>query len=476
MIGLGFNEWLILQEASTSEAQERFAAFNQEYILPFAKNLLDYSKKNKSFLTSEQKKEIKAYVENESEEQTPYGIAMNAGNPEIFKVSRIVSTLHAPEFSGGMSGHTDVKYGGIGSGFLARTYHIIVKDPSSDYIFKKFKTFSDYLKWISGREWLVGRRASLTYNVDSFNGLIYYMLGTRLKSAIQKAARKLRGKAFSMTDQEGGEMQVGGGISHDKPFMAIPREIQTCLGDFFNKEKDIFLAKIKKHAASMSSPENFDDIKARYAVWHYLICLYMKENYDKMGYENIRSLYEKFLEIESAQKSTGGIYRVLLMSFRGYSDNNLRTFITNKLKTDSVAGKLGLTAVARRIFDQVAPCGSPDLLRKEAANSMPELHGIKDWFKKHLGDIVCRKRPAPASIAGMPQPATPENTKIDFLIETFLDATFPSRDFHYLNFRTFNVNLAYNLRACVQAHGNKQMQKSLDQDDTSEEEEFSAGG
>lgn len=476
MFDFDFKKWFyVIEAAAPSEAHQRFAALNTQYLLPFAEAILDYSKKNKKFLTSDQKKEIKSYIDNENDEQTPYGIAGNAGDPNIYRVSRMVMPLYSQEFAGGMAGHTERKTLGVGSGFMARTYNLIIKDPAGDYIFKNYPTFSDYLDWVADRSWQKGAYGSRSsYPINSFNSLVYYLIATRLQSAITKAAEKMRSrKELSTTGEEGEQIDVGGGLSHEAPFMAIPREIQVCLGNFFDKEEKTYLSKVQKHFSTLNNP-NFDDIKARYAVWHYLICAYMKENFDKLGYENIRKLYEKFLEIETTGGTKGNLYRSMLMSFKNYSDTNLKSFIIEKLKNDPICGKVGLLATARRIYEQAAPCGVSDAEKMQVIKGLPAIHGIDNWFKIHKDAMVCRKRSTPA-VYDLPANGT-EQIKIEYLVATFLDSQFPTRDTHFLNFRAFNSNLAFNLRACVQAHGTAQMKKSLDQDDSSEEKEFEAGG
>lgn len=475
MFDFDFKKWFyVIEAAAPSEAHQRFAALNTQYILPFAEAILDHSKKNKKFLTSDQKKEIKSYIDNENDEQTPYGIAGNAGDPSIYRVSRMVMPLYSQEFAGGMAGHTERKTLGLGSGFLARTYNLVIKDPAGDYFFKNYPTFSDYLNWVASRSWQKGAYGSRSsYPINSFNSFVYYLIATRLQSAITKAAEKMRArKELSTTGEEGEQIDVGGGLSHEAPFMAIPREIQVCLGDFFAKEEKTYLDRVQRHFSTLNNP-NFDDIKARYATWHYLICAYMKENFDKLGYENIRNLYEKFLEIEASGGAKGNLYRSMLMSFKNYSDNNLKNFIVEKLKNDAVVGKVGMTAVARRIYEKAVPCGSPQAVQSQVIKGLPTIHGIKDWFNTHKDAMICRKRSDPASYA-LPVTGS-EQTKIEYLVETFLDSQFPTRDTHWSSFRAFNSNLAFNLRACVQAHGTAQMKKSLDQDDSSEEQEFEVG-
>jgi hypothetical protein len=476
MFAFEFKNWLVLSESSASvEAQQRFASLNNDYILPFAEALLAHSKKNKKFLNSDQKKEIKSYIDNENEEQTPYGIAGNSGDPAIYRIGRMVLPLYSSEFAGGMVGHTERKTLGIGSGFLARTFNIIVKDPAGDYIFKNFPTFTDYLDWVAGRSWMKGAYvARSAYPVNSFNSFIYYLIATRLQSAITKAADKLRSnKELSTTDDEGGEMEIGGTLSHDAPYIAVSRDIQVCLGEFFTKAANTYLQNVQKHFASLNNA-NFDDIKARYSTWHYLICEYMKENFDKMGYDNIRNLYEKYLELETKGGGRGNLYRSMLMSFKNYSDLNLKNFIVEKLKNDAVVGKVGLLSTARRIYEQAAPCGVPLATQMQVIKGLPKIHGINDWFVKNKDSMLCRRRPVPASY-DLPVTGA-EQQKIDYLIDTFLDSTFPTRDTHWSNFRAFNANLAYNLEACIKVDRAKAIRKKFSTDDTSEEEEFKAGG
>jgi len=446
MFDILFKDWLQICEAlgdkDIHETENRFGSFFEQYIQPLAKALINHAKKNRNFLNEIQKAQIQKVL---SETLNPAIIAMNAGGSSVAMYTPFVSK----DYASAVYGYEPKAFGKKRpTGWLNNTWNRFIKD-GEKFVFKNYKTFQDYLKYIRSN-------TKASYEINSFDTLLYWMV-LRLKIALWSATRSEKSKTANISlDGDSAGSNVEDKSSTNIPDM--PLKIQDCFTKYFKTKAASLEPKVKAYLANMDSPAFFNEPKsasgydaARIYLWYYLTCKHLSENADAL-YPTVKKLYEYLGEISSARsgKEQSMLIRSFLHTFDAQKSAPVRQHIVSVLKSGDDNSRLGLGSIAVSIFRNFVRCSDAPDPAEAIVASMPNLAGIKSYINGIKDQVTCRSKTEKLDIHGdRPNKDSGEMEKVDFLVKHFFMLTYPTHQFAEIQREILANELYKELSACM---------------------------
>lgn len=441
------SECPIVQEASEIDVSgmgDRFQGFMTSYLIPFANAILAHGAQNKKFLSAVDKEQINHFL---SSAKSPADIANRAGGSSVAMYSPFVSA----DFATALAGYERIYKTRKTSGWIENTWNTRVKS-GEDYLFKNYKTFSDYLAYVNSLS-----RSS--YEINSFYTLLYHLI-MRIKVILQSYNRTVTTQKKRNVDVGGEQWNIKQQHSASGSNPDMPVKIQDCFVKFFAKKATELEKVVRDNLANMNSPSFYNEPKtrsgynaARIHLWFYLTCKYLSEKPDEV-YEEIKKLYLKFIDMAAAdrEKVNPQLIRNFLHSFHEQRNAPIRKFIETILKSGDDFSKLGLASIAISVYKNFVTCSDHPEPDTEIINSMPSLAGTKSYMESIKDNISCRsKREKSPLHEDRPTAASGEQEKVDFFVNLFFSLNYPNWQFAAIQREALSNELWKELNNCLKA-------------------------
>lgn len=454
MVDLSFKSWFAIVEADRSGslefARERFAYIKNDYLQPFAEALFEYGQRTRKFLTDLDKEQIKRFI---SETESPAQLATNVGGSSV----AMFSPFSQNEFGSGLLGYERRIKMKKESGWVDQTWNQFVKS-GSDYKFKEFKTFADYLSFIRSS-------TKAQYEINTFDWLLYWLI-MRLKIKVQNAVASAKYSTKRATMTADPQIMAGDGAGEavfdpGKGFSGIdmPLYIKDCFTRFFTRKKEELEPLLKGLVGSMNTDNFYNDAKgskgynaARIYLWYYLAAKFMSEKPDELdpAYNNIYNFILKSATEKGGKEVDANLIRNFLHSLKWQKSEPVVKYIRETLESGGAFSKLGLGSIAVSIFRNFVRCSDEPEPVEAIVNSMPNFAGVRDYLNNVKDKITCGLKSKKTSLhEDKPSPEAGDSEKIKYLTDHFFKLDYPNWQFAEMQKEKLNNELSLELMNCI---------------------------